>query len=412
MRKRPKISAARYERVWTSEGSPLRGHTARQPRCRAIWHQAARSARNRYAMRYEAVDAESSTPYARKVRAHLILPCIRSTGSQTGSARTRVPHLARDPPYRGAKVDASPAIRLHPRARSEPARIGETRTARRPRHDFTASPPSVDRGGPLSDECRKRSALDDGRARERVSRTLQSRFGGPSAKPYTFEVRAELGQQRRARRRDLPGLRLGCIETPRRSPSRGRRLSGAGGASCVALLNGGIGTRPSVAWSCAVSRGDHGYSPRGRPQPSLVFRRGLAAMGPAGPTPRRPLLVPLAAGQGLTLLEFAADPHLSRVKERTVQETRHPDPDSSRPQPTAVRPGRGQTGRADRPEHYTLLRAKAESDTSQACQPRSQRHKFGSNSLQSAGKDSLEAALAPIIDRRQPANGVEMTLKS
>jgi len=225
---RPKHSAARYEQVWTSEGSPLKVHTERQ----TLLLQGYLGERMRvpiavdYAMRYGAPSI------AQKIEALTAQGCDRillvplypqysasTTATAIDAAFAALSRLRNQPEIRtlrhfhddpGYITALEKSVREHWQKRGR----GEVLVA-----SFHGVPRrTLDLGDPYHCECQKtarllREALGLGPDELRV--TFQSRFGRAEwLKPYTSEVLTDLGKQGLTRVDVIcPGFVADCLET-------------------------------------------------------------------------------------------------------------------------------------------------------------------------------------------------------
>ncbi len=224
---RPRQSAEKYAKIWTTEGSPLKVHTERQAnllrtRLGASPHAPAVA----WAMRYgaPAVDAALVQLKAQGCDRVLVVPLYpQYAASSTGSTCDAVFAAA-------ARLRNVPELRLVKHFHDDPGYIGAL--ARSVREYWTASGRperlimsfhglprfALDRGDPYHCECQKTGRL----LAEALSLrpedyviTFQSRFGRAEwLKPYTLETIAALGRQK-TRRIDVvcPGFVSDCLET-------------------------------------------------------------------------------------------------------------------------------------------------------------------------------------------------------
>jgi ferrochelatase len=230
LRRRPAQSAEKYAKVWTSEGSPLAVHTARQ----AQLLREATGLPVEYAMRY---GEPAIGPALRKLGGRVrVLPLYpQYARSTTETVRDVV----------GPKVDFVEQFHDHPAYVDALAGL----VTERPEvlvMSFHGLPQrAVDRGDPYQAQCLRTAellarTLDLRPSEYRV--TFQSRFGPARwLQPYTAEVLAELGAAR-ARRVDVicPGFVSDCLETLEEIAIEGRKIfleAGGGEFRALPCLN-------------------------------------------------------------------------------------------------------------------------------------------------------------------------------
>lgn len=242
---RPKQSAHRYARIWSTDGSPLKVHTDRQARILASHlHSEIHSPLVvEYAMRY-------GEPSIRHMLARLksegcerilVVPMYpQYSASTTASVFDEVAGYLR-------QVRSAPEIRTIKTFHDHPAYIGALAASVREHWEKWGRPErlvvsfhglpqfSVVRGDPYHSECQKTARLlaqqlqlADGQWQI----AFQSRFGRLEwLKPYTASTLAELGRKG-ARRVDLicPGFVCDCLETLEEIGIEGKEIFiGAGG---------------------------------------------------------------------------------------------------------------------------------------------------------------------------------------
>jgi ferrochelatase len=228
LRTRPKASAARYERIWTRDGSPLRFHTERQ----AALVRGYLGDRLRvplavdYAMRYgkPSIGEKLEAFEAQGCDCLVLVPLYpQYSGSTTGTALDVAhAHLARERKH--------PEVRTISHFHDDPGYIRALELSVRDHWEKRWRPDilvmsfhgiprrSIERGDPYHAECQETArllaeALELDRSQYRV--TFQSRFGRAEwLKPYTADVLAELGRQK-VERVDVicPGFVSDCLET-------------------------------------------------------------------------------------------------------------------------------------------------------------------------------------------------------
>ena len=242
---RPKQSARRYARIWTTDGSPLQVHTERHARMLAEYLRLQIDSPHvvDYAMRY----GEPSIPHTlARLRSEgceriLVLPLYpQYAASTTASTFDEVAGYLR-------KVRNTPEIRLVKHFNDHPAYIGALAALVREHWREWGNPDrlimsfhglpqfSLTRGDPYHCECQKTARLLAEELRLGDSQwqiTFQSRLGRLEwLKPYTASTLAELGGKG-VRRVDLicPGFVSDCLETLEEIGIEGREIFlGAGG---------------------------------------------------------------------------------------------------------------------------------------------------------------------------------------
>ncbi len=251
LRTRPRLSAQRYARVWSPDGSPLKVHTENQARLlRGYLGLQVRSPITvEWAMRYG--EPSISATLARLKREGcarvLLLPLYpQYSASATASAvdaatdalrRTRdvpelrvVKHFHDHPAYIGALASL---VREHWRASGRPDKLLMS---------FHGLPRrALELGDPYHCECQKTARLlaeELELADSHWQIAFQSRFGiGEWLKPYTASTLAELGR-RGVRRVDVvcPGFVADCLETLEEIGIEGKQAFLAGGGREFHLL--------------------------------------------------------------------------------------------------------------------------------------------------------------------------------
>ena len=226
---RPRASALKYAKIWTSEGSPLRVHTERQ--ARLLGEALARRVPAApplvgWGMRYGNPSLEESLLALRSARCDrvLVLPLYpQYAASTTAGAYDAVfevlAHVRNAPELRLVKhfhdhpgyiAALARSVREHWAAHGEPDRLLIS---------FHGVPRfTLERGDPYHCECQKTGrllaeALGLDAARYRIS--FQSRFGRARwLEPYTMDTVRALGGQG-LRRVDVvcPGFVSDCLET-------------------------------------------------------------------------------------------------------------------------------------------------------------------------------------------------------
>lgn len=278
---RPAKSAAKYARIWTPQGSPLKVHTEAQARLLRGWLGEAGQpdVAVDWAMRYgkpSIADALDRLKAAGAERVLVVPAYPQYAASSTGSVmddvadwikRTRNPMEIRflkrfhDDPGYIASVAAT--VREHWAAHGRPDTLLMS---------FHGLPRrSLDLGDPYYCECQKTGRLiaeSLGLAPDRYRITFQSRFGKAEwIKPYTQATLEELGHAK-TRRVDVicPGFVADCLETLEEIAldCKGEFLAAGGGEfhyipainqrpDWIAAL-GALVTRHMSGWPLAASR--------------------------------------------------------------------------------------------------------------------------------------------------------------
>ncbi len=228
LRTRPQASAARYQQVWMREGSPLRVYTERQ----AALVRGYLGDRLRfplvvdYAMRYGRPSiAEKLEAFKNQGCERIVLVPLypQYSGSTTGSAceAARV-NLARRPDapevrtVRDFHDDAGYIGALEAHVRAHWVRRGRSPLLIMSFHGVPRR--TIDRGDPYQSQCEETARLLAaalGLRSDEYRIAFQSRFGRAEwVKPYTAEVLAALGRQKRERVDIIcPGFVADCLET-------------------------------------------------------------------------------------------------------------------------------------------------------------------------------------------------------
>jgi ferrochelatase len=207
LRRRPPKSAAKYQAIWTAEGSPLAVHTRRQAELLGQFT----GRRVEYAMRY---GEPALAPALEKLGDCTVLPLYpqysdSTTGSVLDLAGER--RVVRDFHDHPAYVDALAAgILRHWKAHGRGEKLVMS---------FHGLPQrAVDRGDPYERQCLSTAALLAGKLGLEADDfvvTFQSRFGAARwLQPYTEPTLVELAH-RGVRRVDVacPGFVADCLET-------------------------------------------------------------------------------------------------------------------------------------------------------------------------------------------------------
>jgi len=226
LRRRPAQSAAKYAKVWTSEGSPLAVHTARQ----AQLLREASGLPIEYAMRYgEPGIASALRRLPGKVRVVPLYP--QYARSTTESVRDVV----------GSEVAFVEQFHDHPGYIAALAALVQDLPDVLVMSFHGLPQRAVERGDPYRDQCQRTAALlakELGLQPGQYRVAFQSRFGPARwLQPYTSAVLAELGAAR-TRRVDVlcPGFVADCLETLEEIAIEGREIFlDAGGGEFRAL---------------------------------------------------------------------------------------------------------------------------------------------------------------------------------
>jgi ferrochelatase len=240
LRRRPAQSAAKYAKVWTSEGSPLAVHTARQ----AQLLREASGLPIEYAMRYgEPGIASALRRLPGKVRVVPLYP--QYARSTTESVRDVV----------GSEVAFVEQFHDHPGYIAALAALVQDLPDVLVMSFHGLPQRAVERGDPYRDQCQRTAALlakELGLQPGQYRVTFQSRFGPARwLQPYTSAVLAELGAAR-TRRVDVlcPGFVADCLETLEEIAIEGREIfldAGGGEFRALPCLN------ESPCWIAALA---------------------------------------------------------------------------------------------------------------------------------------------------------------
>jgi len=241
LRRRPAISAKKYQAIWMTEGSPLDFYTRRQAnllRTRLREH----GVDVEWAMRYGKPSIADALSRLRGCRRIIVLPLYpQFSESTTESVRDCVPESTRfvesfhdHPAYIGAVASG---IRRFWDAHGEPDVLLMS---------FHGLPQrSIDRGDPYKRQCVESAHLIAdtlGLKEARLRISFQSRFGRARwIQPYTTDVLAELGRAA-VGRVDVacPGFTADCLETLEEIAIEGRAIftsHGGGAFNLIPCLN-------------------------------------------------------------------------------------------------------------------------------------------------------------------------------
>ena len=256
LRTRPKVSAARYELIWTREGSPLRVHTERM----ALLLRGYLGERFRvpvvveYAMRYgtpsiaEKLDALNAQGCDRV----LLLPLYpqysaATTASALDAAYAALSDVRNQPGIRTVREfhdDAGYIAALAQSALDDWAKRGRPDVLVMSFHGVPRR--TVDLGDPYHSQCETtgRMLADAlGLEAEQYRVTFQSRFGRARwLEPYTAQVLEDLGRQN-LQRVDVicPGFVADCLETLEEIAIEGKSIflrAGGRELNYIPCLNG------------------------------------------------------------------------------------------------------------------------------------------------------------------------------
>lgn len=295
---RPKASAARYEQVWTREGSPLRVHTERQ----TLLLQGYLGDRLRaplvidYAMRYgsPSIRQKLEALTAQGCGRILLVPLYPQYSASTTATATDAAFAML------ASMRNQPEVRTIRHFHDEPGYIAALERSvrehweKRGRGDvlvmsFHGVPRrTLELGDPYHCECQKTGrllaeALGLGPEAYRV--TFQSRFGRAEwLKPYTATVLQELGAQRVSSLDVIcPGFVADCLETLEEIAIDGKGLflkAGGGEFRYIPCLN------ERHEWIAAltdlVERNLHGWM--GQPSEAALEQSRLRALAAGAPS--------------------------------------------------------------------------------------------------------------------------------
>ncbi len=244
---RPKKSAARYERIWSQEGAPLKVHTEKQAKLlKGLLGQRGRTLLVRWAMRYGRPSIPETLTQLEKEGASriVVVPLYPQYAvSTTASALDEVAAwLAKRPnPPEIRTVDSfyqdegylaalEQTVRTHWQHTSLPD--AEYRLV----ISFHSQPKNrLGAGDPYEEECRTTGRLLAERLNlppERYHIAFQSRFGrGEWLEPDTVEVLRQLGREQRRVDVLCPGFVADCLETLEEMAIEGKAAFQAAGGS-------------------------------------------------------------------------------------------------------------------------------------------------------------------------------------
>ena len=225
---RPKKSAAKYAKVWTADGSPLKVHTEKQAKLLRGYfgEHGQRDVAIAWAMRYGAPSIASVLDRLAGEGAEriIVLPLYPQFSNSTTASSFDAVHAWQRRSRRGPEIIEVGAYHDHPdyiRALAASIRHHWERGGRADRllMSFHGIPQrAVDRGDPYADQCRRTAALlaaELGLAANAWLLTFQSRFGAAQwLQPYTQPTLAQLARDG-LRSVDVvcPGFAADCLET-------------------------------------------------------------------------------------------------------------------------------------------------------------------------------------------------------
>jgi ferrochelatase len=224
---RPKISAAKYARIWMPEGSPLKVHTERQAALlQGYMGEKVKGIVVDYAMRYgnpsiPSVLAKLKTQNCQRI---LLVPMYPQYAASTVATACDAVFTALQ------AMRNTPALRTIKHFHDHPGYIKATAQNIRDYWTLYGRPDklvmsfhglpnfTLDKGDPYHCECQKSGRLiaeELGLSKEQYLITFQSRFGKAEwLKPYTAATLVALGKQK-TKRVDMvcPGFLADCLET-------------------------------------------------------------------------------------------------------------------------------------------------------------------------------------------------------
>lgn len=226
---RPAKSAAKYAKIWTPEGSPLKVHTERQAKLLRglLGERGDRDIAVAWAMRYgqPSIPAVLDRLAADGAERILVLPLYpQYAGSTTASVYDAVDAWRRKHPQGPELVDVRSYHDHSGYIKALAASIRERRELRASRPDklvmsFHGIPKrAVEKGDPYADQCRQTASLlaaELGLGEKDWLLTFQSRFGAAEwLQPYTQPTLEQLARDG-VRHVDVicPGFTGDCLET-------------------------------------------------------------------------------------------------------------------------------------------------------------------------------------------------------
>jgi ferrochelatase len=228
LRRRPRVSAAKYAMIWTKEGSPLAVHTAKQTLLLKgyLGERFKTPLTVTWAMRYgePAIEKTLQAMCEEGCDRVLVLPLYpQYAASSTASSFDAVFDAMK-------KMRNPPALRLVKHYHDHPAYISALANNVNRYWEVNGRPDkllmsfhglprfALDRGDPYHCECHKTARLlatELGLSAERYVVTFQSRFGRAEwLQPYTLQTVQELGKSKTGRLDVVcPGFVADCLET-------------------------------------------------------------------------------------------------------------------------------------------------------------------------------------------------------
>ncbi|HYA20675.1 MAG TPA: ferrochelatase [Burkholderiales bacterium] len=223
---RPKKSAARYAKIWMSEGSPLKVHTERQTKLlRGYLGERIKSPLTiEYAMRYGKPSIASGLASLRHCERILVLPlypqyAASTTGSTFDAVFQELRHLRNVPAVRMVKHYHDHAAYIAALAQNVNDYWMNNGRPEKLIISFHGVPRSaLDKGDPYHCECQKTGRLLAealGWEEPRYQVCFQSRFGRAEwLQPYTIDALQKLGKEHITRVDVVcPGFVSDCLET-------------------------------------------------------------------------------------------------------------------------------------------------------------------------------------------------------
>jgi ferrochelatase len=282
---RPKKSAAKYAKIWTQDGSPLKVHTEKQAKLLRgyLGERGHRDIAVAWAMRYGEPSIAANLDRLQRNGADriVVLPLYpQYAGSSTASAYDAV-HAWQAKNPGGPRLIEIGDYHDHPGyiralAASINAHWENQGRAEKLLMSFHGIPQrAVDHGDPYADQCRHTAQLlaaELGLADDAWQFTFQSRFGRAKwLQPYTQPTLEQLGHDG-VKSVDVicPGFAADCLETLEEIAMECRNAYLAAGGSefrYIPCLNEQDG------WITALADiiGDHLPAPQPRPQPLRVM---------------------------------------------------------------------------------------------------------------------------------------------
>ena len=255
LRARPKASAARYARIWTRDGSPLRLYTERQATLlRGYLGERLRTAIPvEFAMRYgrPTIAEKLSALEEQGCERIVVVPLYpqysaSTTASALDAVYSALARLRKQPEIRTVRDfhdDSGYIAALAQSVRDHWMKRGKADLLVMSFHGIPQR--AVDRGDPYEAQCQASARLladQLGLTPEQYRLAFQSRFGRARwLQPYTAEVLKELGR-RKLERVDVicPGFVTDCLETLEEIAIEGKSIyqaAGGGELQYIPALN-------------------------------------------------------------------------------------------------------------------------------------------------------------------------------